>query len=65
MIDEGWWWAEKRVSGKSGNAQSDVQAVQSKNERREIKQKGKSARERACAWHGCANTVATGVGEAG
>ena len=28
----------ERVSGKSGNAQSDVRAVQSKNERREIKQ---------------------------
>ena len=37
----------ERVSGKSGNAQSYVRAVQSKNERREIKQKGQSARERA------------------
>ena len=54
----------ERVSGKSGNAQSDVRAVQSKNERREIRQKGQSARERACVWHGCANTVATGESEA-
>ena len=49
----------ERVSGKSGNAQSDVRAVQSKNERREIKQKGQSARESAHVLHGCANTVAT------
>ena len=54
----------ERVSGKSGNAQSDVRAVQSTNERREIKQKGESARERACMWHGCANTVTTGESEA-
>ena len=53
----------ERVSGKSGNAQSDVRAVQSKNERREVKQKGNSARERACVWHGCTNTVAKGEGE--
>ena len=52
------------VSGKSGNAQSDVRAVQSKNGRREINQKAESGRERACVWHGCANTVATGESEA-
>ena len=52
-------WAEKESAGKSGNAQSDVRAVQSKNERREIKQKGQSARESAHVLHGCANTVAT------
>ena len=40
----------ERVSGKSGNAQSDVRALQSKNERRAIKQKGHSARECACVW---------------
>ena len=35
---------KERVSRKSGNAQSDVRPVQSKNERREIEQKGQSAR---------------------
>ena len=54
----------ERVSGKSGNAQSDVRAVQSKNERREIKQKGQSARECVIVWHGCTPMVATGEGEA-
>ena len=54
----------ERVSGKSGNAQSDVRAVQSKNERREIKQKGQSARGCVIVWHGCTHTVALGEGEA-
>ena len=53
----------EKVSGKRGNAQSDVRVVQSKNERREIKQNSQSARERACVWNGCANTVAKGEGE--
>ena len=54
----------ERVSGKSGNAQSDVRAVQLKNKRREIKQKGQSARECVRARYGCTHTVATGEGEA-
>ena len=54
----------ERVSGKSRNAQSDVRGVQSKNERREIKQRGQAAMECACVWHGCANTVAPGEGGA-
>ena len=54
----------ERVSGKSGNAQSDVCAVPSKNERREIKQKAKLGRELVIVRHGSANTVATGESEA-
>ena len=48
----------ERVSGKSGNAQSDVRAVQSKNERSEIKQKAtRRGSARACGTG--AHTVAT------
>ena len=54
----------ERVSGESGNAQSDVRVVQSKIERREIKQKGQSARECAQVRHGCTHTVAPREGGA-
>ena len=64
MIEEGWWWAKKESAGKIGNAQSDVRAVQSKNERREIKQNSQATRERARVWYGCTNTAAKGEGEA-
>ena len=57
-------WAEKESAGKSRNAQSDVRAVQSKNERRELKQNSQSARERARVCHGCTHTVATEESEA-
>ena len=50
---------KERVSGKSGNAQSDVRAMQSKNERREIKQKSQiSAGARVIVRHRSTNTVA-------
>ena len=63
MIDEDGDVGRERVSGKSGISQSDVRGVQSKNERREIKQNSQSAMECACVWHGSANTVATGESE--
>ena len=57
---DGWWWAVKRVSGKSGNAQTDVRKVLTKNGKRVPRSNKGAMREgaRTCVWYGCTDTVA-------